>query len=126
MTQAYGDSSLLSTAAVTKPRAGSWEPSAWYPKGPVTVVGWASRSSPGPSKLLAPSPPPRTLQLVSLQDGEQPTLSRVRLYLLNAQCARAKNKTQSLSKMLSKFQKHWAGKMEPCFLLFLILHGLGL
>lgn len=56
--------------------------------------------------------------------GTAHTISRVRLYLLNAQCARAKNKTQSLPKMLSKFQKHTGPgrkKKEPCFLLFLIL-----
>lgn len=42
-----------------------------------------------PLSLPSPYPHshPHTQQLVLLQDGEQPTLSRVKLYLLNAQCA---------------------------------------
>lgn len=63
---------------------------------------------PGPAPVPAFSlpPMPRRLQPVLLKDGELARASRVKLNLSNAQSTRAKNKTQSLSKMLSKCQRH--------------------
>ena len=58
--------------------------------------------------------------------GTAHTISRVRLYLLNAQCARAKNKTKSLPKMLSKFQKHTGLEKKKNGALFPLIFNLTL
>lgn len=98
---------------------GGSSPLAWC--SPVTIGSCYSQDQ-HPILPLAIPPGPSQLQPVLFTDGELciPT-SRVRLYLLNARCAWAKNKTKGLSRTLSKFLKHTGWKMEPRFLLFLNL-----
>lgn len=74
--------SLLGEAAVMKPRAGSWGHVILVSQGacasPLTMVGWPSRSSPIPAGCS---------RFSSRMWRERHTVSRVKLYLLNAQCA---------------------------------------
>lgn len=103
----------------------SWEPLGLVSQGAREALLAVVGLTPGHTR-----PPPTVCQTAvsSLQGwGPTHTISRVSLYLLNAQCAQAKNKTKRLSKTLSKFQQHTGlEKMEPRFLLFLISHWLGL
>lgn len=108
---------LLGKAAVTKPRAGPWEPAILVCRGlwvPVDHGGRPSGSScPGSSRLS------------SRMGREQHTISRVKFYLLNAQCAQARNKTKPFQDAFQIPDTHWAAKRALLPLIF-ISHRLGL